>query len=76
MRVLIICFLCLTACGCSGVQSVRLSAGYGPFSAEIEVILRQADDLEKANGPNCPAAAALRELARAKGAIPSPKKED
>lgn len=76
MRILIICCLCLTAYGCAGVQSVRLSAGYGPFSAEIEIILRQADDLEKANGPNCPAAAALRDLAKAKGAIPVPSKGD
>lgn len=55
--------LILLLLGCGSVQSVRLRGTYGPFSAEIEIVLRAAAELEAKNGPDCPEAAALREQA-------------
>lgn len=57
--VAILCCLCL--CSCSGLESVRVSAGYGPFSAEIEFKMQAAAALEAKNGKDCPQAAALRQ---------------
>lgn len=68
---MLILFITSLTVGCSGVQSVRLAAGYGPFHAEIEIILRQAEELRQKNGPDCPQAAALERRALELGAVPT-----
>lgn len=71
---LLLAFLFILSCsGCAGVQAVRLSAGYGPFHAEIEILLRQAEELKRVNGPDCPAAKALEERAKQLGATEVPQ---
>lgn len=66
--ILLFFVICLTP-GCSSVHSVRLAAGYGPFHAEIEVLLRNAEELKKINGPDCKQAAELEARAKALGAV-------
>jgi len=67
----IVCVLSLYSSACSSVESVRLKAGYGPFSAEVEVTLRNAEALKAKSACTKAAAADLERLAVAKGAIPA-----
>lgn len=71
------CFMSLTllallllSSACGAVRSVRFAAGFGPYRAEIEVLLRHADELRAANGDDCDQVRALEARAIALGAVP------
>jgi len=74
LLILLVLMCSVASSGCAGVQSVKLSAGYGPYHAEIEILLRQADEFRQQNGPDCPKAKALEDRARALGAFEVPNK--